>query len=410
MSCVWKSPKSRFWIAQFTDHTGRRRNRSTKTTDGRKAAKVAEHYEAAYARKRTARQIREVIATAYAEITGEHLVNKSFRSFSQSWLAAKRHEVAESTLNFYTNATDKFLTHLGALADGDLAEITREHILNFRNHEAEKFAPKTVNHDLKAVKMLFLAAKRDGLIAENPAEDVKTVSQRGEKRARRPFSLDELRAVLSVADDEWRSMILVGLYTGARLSDVASLTWENVDLTAKELRFIARKTGKLVIIPLEDGPLAAHVESLPAADSIKTPLHPRAFAIVEKQGKTGHLSNQFADLLAQAGLRKKQPHRKVSAEEEGRRRRNGDISFHSLRHTAVTLLKEAGIPQAVVMELVGHDNEQMSQHYTRVGRPALADAARAFPDLLTTKRAERTSCPKPHNLAFSDVSFRSTQA
>jgi hypothetical protein len=28
------------------------------------------------------------------------------------------------------------------------------------------------------------------------------------------------------------------------------------------------------------------------------------------------------------------------------------------------LLKEAGIPQAVVMELFGHDSEQMSQHYT----------------------------------------------
>jgi integrase len=107
-----------------------------------------------------------------------------------------------------------------------------------------------------------------------------------------------------------------------------------------------------------------------------------AFAIVEKQGKTGHLSNQFADLLAQAGLRKKQAHRRITEKEAGRCRRNGDISFHSLRHTAVTLLKEAGIPQAVVMELVGHDNEEMSQHYTRVGRTALAGAARAFPDLL----------------------------
>ena len=228
--------------------------------------------------------------------------------------------------------------------------------------------------------MLFLAAKRDGLIADNPAEDVKTVSQRGEKRARRPFSVDELRSVLSVADEEWRSMILIGLYTGARLSDVASLTWENVDLSTKELRFVARKTGKTIILPL-DGPLAAHVEKLPAADFMRTPLHSRAFAIVEKQGKTGHLSNQFADLLAQAGLRKKQPHRKVGDKQTGRLRRNGDISFHSLRHTAVTLLKEAGIPQAVVMELVGHDNEEMSQHYTRVGRSALEDAARAFPDL-----------------------------
>ena len=132
-----------------------------------------------------------------------------------------------------------------------------------------------------------------------------------------------------------------GLYTGARLSDVASLTWENVDLPARELRFIAKKTGKTIILPL-DGPLAAHIETLPAADSPETPLHSRAFSIVEKQGKTGHLSNQFADLLAQTGLRKKQPHRKSNDKEQGRRRRNGDVSFHSLRHTAVTLLKEAG--------------------------------------------------------------------
>ena len=381
MSCVWKSPKSRFWIAQFADHTGRRRNRSTKTTDRRKAEKLAEHFEGAYARKRTARQIREVIATAYAEITGEQLVNKSFRSFAQSWLAAMRHEVAESTLDFYRKAADKFLAHLGALADADLAEITREHILDFRNREAETFAPRTVNHNLKAVKMLFLSARRDGLITDNPAEDVKTVAQRGEKRSRRPFSLDELRSVLSVADDEWRSMVLVGLYSGARLTDVASLTWENVDLPARELRFIAKKTGKTIILPL-DGPLAAHIETLPAADSPRTPLHPRAFSIVEKQRRTGHLSNQFADLLVQAGLRTKQAHRKLNGKEAGRCRRNVGLSFHSLRYTAVTLLKEAGIPQAVVMELVGHDNEEMSHHYTRVGSEALASASRAFPDVL----------------------------
>ena len=66
-------------------------------------------------------------------------------------------------------------------------------------------------------------------------------------------------------------MILIGLYTGARLSDVASLTWENVDLPAKELRSVARKTGKTIILPL-DGPLATHIEKLPAADSVKTPL------------------------------------------------------------------------------------------------------------------------------------------
>jgi integrase len=53
----------------------------------------------------------------------------------------------------------------------------------------------------------------------------------------------------------------------------------------------------------------------------------------------------------------------------------------SLRHTAVSLLKDAGVPQAVVEELVGHDSEQMSAHYTHVGQAALQKAAAAFPTI-----------------------------
>lgn len=58
------------------------------------------------------------------------------------------------------------------------------------------------------------------------------------------------------------------------------------------------------------------------------------------------------------------------------------LSFHSLRHTAVTLLKEAGIPAAVVMEMIGHDSEKMSEHYTHVGQEAMRKAAEALPDVL----------------------------
>jgi len=48
------------------------------------------------------------------------------------------------------------------------------------------------------------------------------------------------------------------------------------------------------------------------------------------------------------------------------RRARNELSFHCLRHTAVTLLKDAGIPEAVVMELVGHDSAQMSARCTHV--------------------------------------------
>jgi site-specific recombinase XerD len=52
-----------------------------------------------------------------------------------------------------------------------------------------------------------------------------------------------------------------------------------------------------------------------------------------------------------------------------------------LRHTAVSLLKDAGIPAASVMEFIGHDSEQMSQHYTHVGIEQLSKAAASLPDI-----------------------------
>ena len=63
------------------------------------------------------------------------------------------------------------------------------------------------------------------------------------------------------------------------------------------------------------------------------------------------------------------------------RRIHSGISFHSLRHTAVSLLKDAGIPQATVQELIGHESATMSALYTHVGREALEKAAAALPEL-----------------------------
>ena len=106
----------------------------------------------------------------------------------------------------------------------------------------------------------------------------------------------------------------------------------------------------------------------------------KAFATVHRQSRSGNLSNQFADLLAQAGLREKSPHRSKGKGRGSHRTSNG-LSFHSLRHTAVSLLKDAGIPEAVVMELVGHDSKAMSAHYTHVGAEALEKAVAALPEI-----------------------------
>lgn len=380
MASLTKRPRSQFWVACFTDRNGRRRKRSTETTNRKAALRIADDWEQAYRRKRTALKFRRVLSEGHREITGEDVSHTSVRGFIDSWIESKRPEIAPSTYTFYKKSGDKFLAFLGDAADRDLGEITREDVMRFRNEEAKRFAPRTVNHEVKFLRMAFRAARRDALLADDPAEFVKTI-RLGDEYERQPFSLDQLRAILSVADPEWKSMILCGLYTGQRLSDIALLTWANVDLELNELRLVTRKTGKRLIIPLAPA-LARLFEALPSSDDPQAPLHPRAHGIVIEQGKSGHLSNLFADVLADAGLRKKTPHRKTSEKGRGVRvDRQHKLSFHCLRHTSVTLLKEAGVPDAAIMALIGHDSVAMSQHYTHVGREALEKAANALPEL-----------------------------
>jgi integrase len=379
MASLTKRPTSNFWVACFTDRNGRRLKRSTATIDRKRAQKIAEQFEEAARRKRTAIQVRRVIAQLHRDITGDDFSHTSVHGFIDLWLERKEPEIAPSTLAFYRNAASKFLAFLGPAAEDDLTAVTRDQLTRFRNEQAKLFSATTANHQTKFLRMLFRAARRDALVADDPAEFVGTVRQRN-RPERRPFTLDELRAVLVVADEEWKSMILCGIYTGQRLSDIAALTWANVDLARNEIRLVTRKTGKRMMIPIAT-PLARCLEALPSSDDLHTPVHPRAYAIMKMQGKSGHLSNQFADLLAQAGLRSKAPHRKTHGRGRGARgEHGGNLSFHCLRHTAVTLLKEAGVPDAAIMALVGHDSVAMSQHYTHIGRDALERAANALPD------------------------------
>lgn len=155
------------------------------------------------------------------------------------------------------------------------------------------------------------------------------------------------------------------------------LTWDDVDLEKSDIRLVTRKTGKKLLIPVAPA-LRRHIEVAGQGRPWRQgPVHARALAIVSQQGETGHLSNQFADLLARAGLREKKPHRKTSEVGVGRGigSSRGGLSFHCIRHTAVSLMKNAGIPEAAVMELAGHDRQQMSAHYTHVGREAVERAA-----------------------------------
>ena len=377
MASIWKHPESKYWFACITTAEGKRTKKSTKTTDRALAKKLADQFEEAASKKKTALNTRKVIQELHASITGEDLVFPSVREHVEGWVSGKQGEVAAATLVFYQGVAKKFLTWLGEQAKNDLSAVTEEHMKQFRQHESEKLSAKTVNHEIKTLKMIFREAMRRKLITDDPTLGIKTLKGKASKK-KAVFSPEQIQRILDASDDEWKSMVMFALYTGQRLIDIASLKASNINLQKGVIHLTTRKTDKMLNIPIAP-PLRRHIDLLKFDRADDSALHPRAFKIVDEQGKSGHLSNQFSSILSQAGLRKKKAHRKTGVGKGSERDESG-LSFHSFRHTAVTRLKEAGVPEAVVMELIGHDSEQMSALYTNVGDDALKKASESMPD------------------------------
>lgn len=391
MAFVFKNPNTANWLAGFRDATGKRRNRSTgllaSERNKRKAEQIAHEYESAARNKRTSQQVRRTICSLHRELTGEDMPIVTLRLHVEQWLKSKKTSVAPKTVDFYSGACDKFFSYLEAkalkageadLADKEIGEVTREELEAFRDDLAERLAPKTVNHHVKVLKMLFRDARDRALLVDDPTEFVKTVKSR-KVLERRPFTMDEIRGVLVHCDAEWRSMVLFGLYTGQRLGDIARFQWKNVDLKKKNISLRTSKTGKELTIPLPPD-LHNHLVSLPSPISDEQPIHQSAFAIVAAQGKTGHLSNQFGAILAKAGLRKITTHKTTGKGRSAKRETNG-LSFHSLRRSTATYLHEAGVPQSVAMALIGHDSADIHSIYVNVGEEAMRSAAQKLPAL-----------------------------
>jgi len=111
------------------------------------------------------------------------------------------------------------------------------------------------------------------------------------------------------------------------------------------------------------------------------PLFPNAYATVQRQGRAGNLSNQFHKILVAAGFAEKRSHHSTGKGRNTSREQN-EISFHSLRHTATTLLKAAGVSDAITREFIGHDSPTVSKQYTHIPTDTLRQAANKLPNIL----------------------------
>lgn len=230
---------------------------------------------------------------------------------------------------------------------------------------------------LRVLGVALSHAESSEQIERKPMSKVKSVKQ--DVVSRPTFSIPQLKKLLKSSQGEWHGMILAGLYTGQRLRDVATLKWAAVEMNEKTILITTNKTKRVVSIPIA-APLYNFLKDLPSPIEPGLPVFPEAHATVMAQDRTSTLSNQFHKVMVAAGIAEKRSKTNTGRGHSTRRQRGG-LSFHYLRHTATSMLKNAGVSEAVAMDIIGHDSAAISSHYTHIEDEAKRRAIEKLPDL-----------------------------
>lgn len=231
-------------------------------------------------------------------------------------------------------------------------------------------SPSTYNQHIGFLRLLWKTLRREARSQSNPWMDIKrrTLPSLG----RRELTLDELRRVCESTEGEMRLLFALGLYCGFRLGDAATLRWAEVDLKRNRIARIpmktARRNPKPVLVPIHPV-LKALLEESPLDKRGEYVLPDSAAAYL--QGKWD-VSKRVQQHFEKNGI-------KTTKRIAGRKRALVEVGFHSLRHTFVSLCREANAPLAVVEAIVGHSNPAMTRHYTHVSELAAGQAVNALP-------------------------------
>jgi len=122
-------------------------------------------------------------------------------------------------------------------------------------------------------------------------------------------------------------------------------------------------------------PLTDYLALLPASDNPNAWIFPRAASAT----RTGTLSNQFREILVSAGLVEPRGHQ-ATGKGRSQAREASEISFHSLRHNAMTMLKASALSDVFAREIVGHESRDLASIHRSNDRRS-AHAMQRVPDV-----------------------------
>lgn len=224
-----------------------------------------------------------------------------------------------------------------------LSDLTPWHVEQFKKARKEEGkAPGTVNLELSVLKALLYKAQEWGKLAEHPGKNVKLL--KNPQRKTRFLSEEEEARLLAACSSALRRVVQVGLLTGFRRQELASLRPEDVDLE--------RDTVSVAACYAKNG----ESRTLPAGPRLKLVLR-EAFAcrgdaatvLVNEHGRpwaVDTLSACFRETCERAPI--------------------GSLGPHVLRHTFASRLVMAGVDLRTVQELMGHKDINMTLRYAHL--------------------------------------------
>lgn len=380
MASIHKDPrgKSPYYYVAFYGIDGRRRFKSTKTKDRKKALRLAVEWGAAGEKARAGKlyssQVRKVFSEILAEATGDALTEFSVADWFKQFLAEKKGSSTTATIARYTQVLGDFEEAIGAKAKRPLAAVTVGDLVAYRDKLREEGRSiSTVNQTVRKILAVpFSAALRLGYITVNPCAGVAPIKDKEETRGRgrEAFTAKEISALLEASKGtDWQGMILLAASTGLRLGDAARITWGNIDLIAGLITVETRKTDAVVRIPLHTD-FRRWLKKRTRGIG-KAPIFPDLHRLTIS-GRNG-LSAGFKAVMDKAKIRSK------AFALSGAGRTFFSKGFHSLRHTFVSDLANAGVAADVRQKLAGHSDEKVHAGYTHHEMKALRSAIGKLP-------------------------------
>jgi len=276
--------------------------------------------------------------------------------------AENRPDSGPGTLSMYEGQFAAFAdwlkrTHPNAAALRDVTPpMAREYTAHLAGERG--LSPNSYNKHVHLLELVFRVLKDPGRLTVNPWEGIQR--KRVAKGERRALTTHELRAVCAAASGEMRLLFAVGIYTGLRLGDAATLRWAEVDLIRRMIRRVPNKTARYVdvngqprsvIIPIH--PTLADMLIAPPASERGEYVLPETAALYLKE--TADLSKRIQDHFAACGIKtaKRGTGFETVKDKDGEAKRIStgkravvEVGFHSLRHYAEFRIMPSRLPIA----------------------------------------------------------------